>query len=233
MCTVTFVPTSTNVIITSNRDEQESRAAAAPTQYTVNDQVLYFPKDPKAGGTWFAVTSGGSAAVLLNGASERHVPKPPYRKSRGLIVLDILSADSSADYWTHIDLDKIEPFTLILFDKTLSQLRWDGLQKHHVALDHESSYIWSSFTLYPIEIIRHREACFETFLQSQLNLDQSALLQFHSAPGNEHTHEGFVIERHFLKTISITQAAIAGAETNFFHKDLISGVESAIDIFHR
>ncbi|MGK4569406.1 NRDE family protein [Flavobacterium sp. 3HN19-14] len=134
MCTVSFVKANDKIIITSNRDEQVLREAAIePQNYTVNDKKLIYPKDPKAGGTWYAIDGPGNVMVLLNGAAEKHEVKPPYRKSRGLIVLDIISGKSPFESWKQIDLDNIEPFTLILFEKRtfLYRLRWDGLQKEN------------------------------------------------------------------------------------------------------
>jgi uncharacterized protein with NRDE domain len=50
---------------------------------------VIYPKDPKAG-TWYVVDEKGTVLVLLNGANEKHVAGLNYRKSRGLIVLDII-----------------------------------------------------------------------------------------------------------------------------------------------
>ena len=55
MCTVSFVASNGKIIITSNRDEQVIRPAIAPQKYTINNKTLLFPKDPKAGGTWYVV----------------------------------------------------------------------------------------------------------------------------------------------------------------------------------
>lgn len=71
MCTVSFVATNDKIIITSNRDEKTVRPSAIPPRnYTVNGKKLIFPKDPKAGGTWFVANADGTILVLLNGADE-------------------------------------------------------------------------------------------------------------------------------------------------------------------
>ena len=62
-------------------------------------EKIIFPKDPKAGGTWYAIDEFGTILVLLNGADEKHKVQLPYRKSRGLIVLDIISSGSPKDFW--------------------------------------------------------------------------------------------------------------------------------------
>ncbi|MEO8255623.1 MAG: NRDE family protein, partial [Flavobacterium sp.] len=123
MCTVSFVCINDTIIITSNRDEKIIRPSAIPPQsYTLNGKNIIYPKDQKAGGTWYVVDEKGTVLVLLNGADEKHEVKLPYRKSRGQIVLEIISSYSPKEFWDEIDLNNIEPFTLVLFqDKQLFQ----------------------------------------------------------------------------------------------------------------
>ncbi len=72
----------------------------------------------------------GLSAVLLNGAIKAHQPEPPYRKSRGLILLDLIAASSPADAFEETDFNGIEPFTVILFEnKNLYSGKWDGRMK--------------------------------------------------------------------------------------------------------
>jgi uncharacterized protein with NRDE domain len=59
-----------------------------------NGQKLFFPKDTDAGGTWIVMKENGDAAVLLNGAFINHTAEPPYRLSRGIILLDIFSTEN-------------------------------------------------------------------------------------------------------------------------------------------
>src|ERR1700747_27089 len=91
MCTVTYLPkTGASFILTSNRDELASRPAAElPKIHTVHGQKIIFPKDPVSGGTWIGISFKGQMVCLLNGAYEKHISDPPYRKSRGLVALDL------------------------------------------------------------------------------------------------------------------------------------------------
>ena len=131
MCTVSFVNSQEGVIITSNRDENVIRpSAVAPKNYGLNGKNLIYPKDPKAGGTWFVIDENRTVLVLLNGGKTKHIPELFYRKSRGLIALDIISSTSPKDFWDQINLEDIEPFTLILYqDGELYELIWDGFLK--------------------------------------------------------------------------------------------------------
>src|SRR5688500_10833072 len=93
MCTVTFIPSKQGMFLTSNRDEKNLRASAVyPAVYEFSSGKTIFPKDADAGGTWIAVHQNGNAIVLLNGGLFKHIPAPPYRKSRGLIVLDLIDS---------------------------------------------------------------------------------------------------------------------------------------------
>jgi len=114
MCTVTFIPVEKKVFLVSSRDECHTRKdALKPACYSVPGGKLLYPKDGEAGGTWIALNGNGNAVVLLNGGKESHEANPPYRKSRGLILLDLAAAVSPSTLFFSMDLDKLEPFTLV------------------------------------------------------------------------------------------------------------------------
>lgn len=223
MCTVSFIPGKNGCVITSNRDEHTSRPSSfEPKEAMVNGCRVIYPKDPKAGGTWFAINENGVVVVLLNGAFEKHVSKGGYARSRGLIVLDVISSETPLSYVKEIDLFNIEPFTLVLFEKdTLLQFRWDGKERHLKSLDVTENHIWSSATLYSKEIRTHREQLFENFLDSGEKIDSDTIVQFHSS-NNDDYENGFIIDRSTgLKTFSVTQAVIGKNEIALDHFDLL------------
>lgn len=225
MCTVSFVPTNGKSIITSNRDEKVIRESAiTPKNYLINNKNIFFPKDPKAGGTWFAVNEDGTILVLLNGASEKHQLKSSYRKSRGLIVLDLITSNSPILEWEILDLEGIEPFTLVLFqEEKLYQLRWNEIKKETLILDATQSHIWSSSTLYAPEIREKRADWFFNFIDSNTHLAPEDLLHFHRYTENQNQEHGLVINRSdVLKTLSITQAVIEDNKVELFYTDLIT-----------
>lgn len=225
MCTVTFVRSNGRIIITSNRDEQVLRPnAIEPKNYTLNNKNLIYPKDPKAGGTWYVIDENGNVLVLLNGAAEKHQILENYRKSRGIIVLDIMSSLSPILAWDQIDLDAIEPFTLVLFEnQNLYQLRWDGNNKGKLSLDTNHNYIWSSATLYPKEIRENRARWFFDYMNSKTEFSENEMFNFHRYTENGNSENGLVINRNdFLKTLSITQTIIENKEVNMKHYDLIN-----------
>lgn len=225
MCTVSFVSSNDKFIITSNRDEKIIRPSAIePKNYLVNNKNILFPKDPKAGGTWYAVTEQGTILVLLNGADERHDVKLPYRRSRGLIVLDIISTISAIQTWKVIDLDNIEPFTLVLSQENkLYQLRWNGTEKSTLNLDSSTSHIWSSSTLYPKEIREKRADWFVNFLETKPQITEDEMYNFHRYTENDNSENGLVINRDdIMKTLSITQSVVEKNKVTVLHHDLIA-----------
>ena len=225
MCTVSFVATNDKIIITSNRDEKTVRPSAIPPKnYIVNGKNLIFPKDPKAGGTWFVTNADGVILVLLNGADEKHEVKLPYRKSRGLIVLEMISSFSPKDFWSEIDLENIEPFTLVLFqNNALFQLRWNGKEKETTPLDSSKNHIWSSSTLYSSAIREKRLSWFRTFMNTNPEISESKMHDFHRYTEQENDENGLIINRNNeMKTLSITQAVIEKNKVAILHYDLIA-----------
>jgi uncharacterized protein with NRDE domain len=236
MCTVSFISVKEKIIITSNRDEHIDRHKAyAPAFETLNNKKVIFPKDPKAGGTWFAAADNGNIAVLLNGGFVKHIPKPPYRKSRGLVLLDIIGADDPLDLYKETSLDNIEPFTTVLFQQgILYELRWDGEKKHKLELDSTGKYIWSSATLYSSDVINYRKHLFDKFINETGTVSPELVNRFHSH-NNDDEENGFVINRKTgLKTFSITQAIHEQNNIHFLHSDLLDNkqFEETMTISH-
>jgi uncharacterized protein with NRDE domain len=225
MCTVSFVKANGKIIITSNRDEKIIRPnAIEPKTYQLNNKNVIFPKDNKAGGTWYAIDEQSNVLVLLNGAEEKHILKDSYRKSRGLIVLDLIGSESPLKAWKTIDLEQIEPFTLVLFEnQKLYQLRWNETEKSTLALDTDQNHIWSSSTLYSKEVRNKRANWFFTFLDTKPEVNETELFNFHRYTEEDNNEHGLVINRNdVLKTLSITQTIIEQNKVSIHYNDLIA-----------
>jgi uncharacterized protein with NRDE domain len=228
MCTVTFIRNKQHIFITSNRDESIHRPnAEMPRVYNYNGVDLYYPKDPKGNGTWFAVNKNGNVIVLLNGAETKHVVANNYKLSRGVIVLQIASADDYLFYFDQLDLVDIEPFTIVcFFNHALHQLRWDGLQKTCVALQ-KDYYIWSSSTLYDAQQIADRQNYFTTYFADASIIDSQYIINFHQTP--IHADVNIVINRqNEMLTKNVTQVAITNSTCNLMHVDLITKQQASL-----
>lgn len=231
MCTVTFLTVNNRFHITSNRDEKMLRKNAVhPAAYKHDNILLTYPKDADAGGTWIAMKDNGDAAVLLNGAFKSHGAKPPYRKSRGLIFLDIFSSDSSLKTFNFIPLHNIEPFTIIIFEnKNLFECRWDGNKKYQQQLDINKPYIWSSATLYSAEVIQRREEWFNKWLLENPSPSQEDILAFHQFGGEGDAHNDFLMNRNnIMLTVSVTGIELNANSASMHYLDLKQKTKSKI-----
>lgn len=207
MCTVTYIPHKDKIFLTSSRDEKHSRAdALVPKAYSFRTGKIFFPKDAQAAGTWIGLHENGNAMVLLNGGFKNHTPEYPYRKSRGLIFLEVMDSEWMLDTYKTISLEKIEPFTLIMYRQgELYECRWDGKQKYIVEKEINKPHIWSSVTLYDEEMIALRNKWFETFINNTETPSQEAIFHFHHNGGNGTRETDIRMNRGGeLYTVSIT-----------------------------
>jgi hypothetical protein len=223
MCTVTYIPAADKVYLTSNRDEKHWRSPAlAPAVYDLSPGKVLFPKDADAGGTWIAAHENGNAIVFLNGAWTAHTPQPPYRKSRGLVLLDLLNSSLPYHYFLTLPLDNIEPFTAIIWEEgALYECRWDGAQKYEQTLDTSRPYIWSSVTLYNQEVIGKRQQWFEAWLQQQPTPLLEDILHFHQFTGDGDEKNDLMMNRDGkVCTVSVTAVVITAHSIDMHYLDL-------------
>jgi hypothetical protein len=212
MCTVTFIPTPEGFYLTSNRDESRRRGRAKPPQlYTWGNAKLMYPKDADADGSWIVLKDKATAAVLLNGAFLKHTRTPPYRTSRGLVLLEIMRKPDPLEHLIAMDLHGVEPFTVVLFyDGNLWDCRWDGSHKHIHSLDGSIPHIWSSATLYDEVASNERKRWFTEWLQSTERIAPKDIIAFHQMAGNGDIRNSLVMNRdNELFTVSVTSIAVS------------------------
>jgi len=222
MCTVTYIPYQDGCILTSNRDEINTRALAIPPQtYEHKGIQLSFPKDPQGSGTWIAANEKGDFVCLLNGAFEPHERITPYRHSRGLVVLDFFTFDITQAFHEEYPLDNIEPFTLVIWkNNALFEFRWDGDKKYLKELDAKQSHIYSSSPLYTKEVMQQREEWFDEFLQKD-NINPTSISHFHHFGGELDDDNNIRMKRADGKeTVSVSQIIIGKTSAMIYH-DLV------------
>lgn len=221
MCTVSYFKTRDSIIFTSNRDEKKNREKALfPNTLELEDRLLYFPKDKKASGTWFVIDDKGNAAILLNGAFQKHISNPPYKKSRGIVLLDIVKDKNFLHAFQEYDFSGIEPFQLLVFfDKKLMRLLWDGTVKHQFFLNENESHLLSSKTLYNDSIENERQKDFMRF-QMGRNIESGEILNFHKKHQIEKEPEIDLSIKEEYITVSITQLIIKQDRIHFAYHDL-------------
>jgi hypothetical protein len=230
MCTLTYLPLPEGPLLTFNRDERAARPHALPPSIHLHgDKQCWHPTDPQGGGTWVALEKGlmgqgDTFACLMNGAFRRHTPTPPYRRSRGLILLECLNASDIQTFAEGVDLEGIEPFTLVrMTPKGPVELRWDGEVKYLAPLPAYQAHIWASATLY--EGIPHatRQLRFFELLQKGFESDLAAadaLLQFHLRPTPTLEGDGICLVTPLGGTVSVTQVWFRKEGTQCRYLDL-------------
>lgn len=155
MCIVSIFSSGKNdFILTHNRDESHFRPTSNEIfTETINGKKYTAPKDLVSGGTWI-FHSEEYVCCILNGEYKIHSHQPPYRKSRGLVLIDLLNYHSIDEFVEKVDLEGIEPFTMIMLNRKINEkkiLVWDEKTKHLEDHSNENLIIRSSSPLYTID----------------------------------------------------------------------------------
>lgn len=228
MCTVTFLPTGKNeFILTSNRDESAKRSPKNITKTDENGQTLIFPRDTGAGGSWIVASSHNKLICLLNGAFDQHSRNPPYRKSRGIMVLEFFNYPDANQFFATYDFSGMESFTMITYDNgQLWDFRWEerSQQKFIKSLATTEYHIWSSATLYEKSIQRKREKWLDEWLENRTDFNEAAILELHKKGGEGNPSIDFMMNRYnyLVQTVSITQVIGKNNQLEMIYHDLMN-----------
>jgi len=227
MCTVSYVPLEKGFILTSNRDELAGRPTSLPPDFYITEDglSLYYPKDPMGKGSWIATSEDERVVCLLNGAFHTHKHQPPYNRSRGLIVLEAFQYETPFDFYQSVDLNAIEPFTMIMvWAGLLFEFRWNGKDKHFLSLPNKP-YLWASATLYSNEVIALKKNWLEKYLERTPFPTQEMMVDFHEHGGVADPINGMRINRNNgLQTLSITSIQLIDHETTVVQNAFVSPV---------
>ncbi|WP_111707374.1 NRDE family protein [Lutibacter citreus] len=229
MCTVTFIPLANNdFILTSNRDESKLRETLHPQKYFEDGVEMIYPKDKIAGGTWIGTSSKKRLVCVLNGAFIKHSKKTKYKKSRGVIAKEILAHNNFELFINELNLNNIEPFTIIItdwneIDLKLFELIWDGNKKYITRLKNEPK-IWSSSTLYDSESKKLRITWFNNWLLKN-DLSSKSILNFHHSKIGD-LEQSIYMKRAYVETVSITSIKKEKEAININYEDLVHSKKS-------
>ena len=147
----------------------------------------------------------------MNGAIGQHETRPPYRLSRGQVVLDAAASPSFSYFAENYLLENIEPFTLLFFEQDkkswlLNELRWNGSLPYTRRLESSLPHIWSAPQLYTAEQHSRRRQWFWEWLEGKPAFNPEAILAFHLEAGKEAPSHSLLLNRgEKVKTLSITQ----------------------------
>ncbi|ELY44171.1 NRDE family protein [Natronorubrum bangense] len=130
MCTLTLawqVFDDAPVAVAANRDEALERESISPGIYR-EEPLAVAPKDTEAGGTWIGYNEHGVFAGITNKWTDAELVA---ERSRGLLVADVLAADSAATAAETIEAatetDEYDGFNLVVADESAAYCyQWDG-----------------------------------------------------------------------------------------------------------
>jgi ribosomal protein S8E len=231
MCTVSFYNTGNEIIITSNRDEKviRSQSTMPIEEGDKGEYVIYYAKDTQAFGTWFVTDNLGRVAVLLNGAFVKHQLGGNYKKSRGVVLLELFKEPIFFNAFEKYCLKNIEPFQILFYqNNVLQRFLWDGEKKHVEFLNTLKSYIFSSVTLYETNIIEERKIWFHQFVSKNEELNNKMILDFHLHHHKHDLQNGLTINRtNEAKTFSISQVVINPENNTYTYLDLLNNNSTA------
>lgn len=167
--------------------------------------------------------------VMVSGAFAPHIRKDEYKKSRGIVFLDIFDSDNPVKAFNEIDLQDIEPFTLVVWLKqngTLWEMRWDEYEKFVTSLPADMPNMWSSVTLFDEAMIQRRRKWFDEWRLAQDNITGESIRWFH-----EHGGEGFErlnlnLNNGATNTLSITGIEISEDRSVMYYHDLMTGEQT-------
>lgn len=236
MCTLTYLPLPEDqYILTTNRDESPDRGLASfPEYHHVEGKNIVFPKDPKAGGTWVATSDNGISVCLLNGANEPHDFNPPYRMSRGKVVMEAIECIKPDEFFKNYDFTGIEPFTMVvLFHDPLLKIlefKWDGKDTFLESIDTKKPRLWASAQLYTKESIQNRKTWFKEWLIENKHYSLEAIKDFHENAGFGDLKNDMVMDRGDVKTVSITSICSLKGVVIMAHHNLLNKIDQEISL---
>lgn len=230
MCTVSFLPSKgAGFVFSSNRDEVSVRKTNPPRWISVGDDEVLMPEDQLSGGSWIGLNHKRRLCCVLNGAYEKHQRKAAYRKSRGLVLKEFLTAPDLIHYSQEYDFSGIESFTMVIVDQDkLYELIWDEIKLSFKELPWEAR-VWSSSTLYNAESKGIRKRWFLDHLNNYPSQSREELSStFHRFRDNDNLENSILMSRDWIQTVSISQIRVSDDEFQFKYDDLLLKRESAI-----
>ncbi len=184
-----------------------------------------YPQDGQAGGTWLALKENMDALCLLNAVPEGSLAKNDY-SSRGTLLLKLARHSNIIAAAQHMALYAYKPFCLIVIQqKKLWQVHWNGMQKEITRLDETKPFIWSSTTLYDSVAIQKRQCWFNEWLALQANkiIDIREITAFHFNAGEGNEATNLVMTRpEGYSTVSITAGQVQNNQGSLHYHDLIN-----------
>jgi uncharacterized protein with NRDE domain len=220
MCTATWIRTSDGYEVFFNRDELATRGPASPPEVREREGVSFLaPTDGDASGTWLGVNDRGVSVGLANGTwSAGGEGGGPFR-SRGLLVLDLLTApgvDEAGQRLAEVDLFLYRPFELFALapGETPRTWRWNGRALVPRDVAGEGALLVSS-SRDAARARGEREALLARLVRERGRLDEELLAAFHASHEPERGAWSPCMHREDARTVSESRIRVGEREVAF------------------
>jgi hypothetical protein len=210
MCTLTFIPAIDGYLAGMNRDELLTRPTALPPQINSQSGMEHVCPHEPSGGTWIACNSLGNLLALLNWNEIDVASLGEKRRTRGLVIPDLILEENSVSTGSGLDrlsLEGIFPFRLIaafLKERKLIEWRWDGRSIQRL----ESAWVrkhWFSSSLSDGSAAEQRgQVCEAASLDPAVD-STSWLRKLHRSHEPNAGPYSVCVHRHDARTVSYTE----------------------------
>lgn len=215
MCTLTVFSYPEQRIVTMNRDERRLRTESGILQHThKGSELIVYPVDDTAGGTWMGVNSHGLCLCLTN-RYQGTASMASVRPSRGEIIPRLLSSGDLASVHEAVlneDFTAYPAFDLFLFSLSEGhRFCWDQGQLSYFALDSSAPLLHVSSAQGQEETLAYRQCCFSAFCRQQLPPADRAtaiISDFHQYQETGRCAHSVLMDREEARTQSTTQAIL-------------------------
>lgn len=220
MCTATWIRTKEGYDLFFNRDELRTRAPALPPSVRTRLGVrLVTPTDGDAGGTWLGVNERGMTIGLANGAWGESEGALRTFRSRGLLVLDLLSSTSVGEVGARLcpfDLASYRPFELFAIGPTGEGRlwTWDGREITEREVGSDGILLISS-SRDPQRARAERLALLERLRREHGGVDRDLLADFHASHEPERGAWSPCMHREDAGTVSESRIRVTRDEVAF------------------
>jgi hypothetical protein len=146
-----------------------------------------------------------------------------------------MASEDAVISWQQMDLEGIEPFTMILWSGgLLYEGRWDGQHRHTCGPDATKAHTWSSVTLYDEAVIDRRREWFARWREQYPQPAMEDVLQYHLTGGDGDTHHDLRMNRdNRMLTVSITVMELSPGECRMRYLDLQAGTDDIYDFTNK
>jgi hypothetical protein len=217
MCTVTWLHEEGGYHLFCNRDEKLTRKPALPPHLGVQDGVRYLaPMDGDFGGTWIATNEFCVSLCLLNGTAG---PRPAAVRSRGLLLLDLVSSRSLAEVVNTVeatDLTLYASFTIAALSPSEPTIvaEWNG-SRMSIRTQPASCYMLTSSSFDTEAVKRTRAEEFARFVGESCGATR--LQEFHRSHAPSRSAYSPCMHRPDAETVSFSRLHVSHSESLFVY----------------